>query len=192
MSSATVLRATDLAHQDASDDLEALLRALAGTESGTDNGVARSSSAVTHSDRPALADVVSIDEARARLRGSGAENQARSLAQSMARHPAGTQIRSGSDLASFSANPAVRVVLWAVAVTVAFALALTIGLMLRPAPYSGQTWAHSVTAGESIWGLAQTIGSSRPLEDLVTDIIELNGLQGATIHPGQEILLPIK
>ncbi len=186
MSSATVLRATDLAHQDASDDLEALLRALAGTESGTDNGVARSSSAVTHSDRPALADVVSIDEARARLRGSG------SLAQSMARHPAGTQIRSGSDLASFSANPAVRVVLWAVAVTVAFALALTIGLMLRPAPYSGQTWAHSVTAGESIWGLAQTIGSSRPLEDLVTDIIELNGLQGATIHPGQEILLPIK
>ena len=83
-----------------------------------------------------------------------------------------------------------RIVAWSVAVVVAFSVALGLGLALRPAPYGGETYVHSVTAGESVWGLAESLGSSRALEDVVADIVSLNALDANVLHPGQELLLP--
>ena len=85
---------------------------------------------------------------------------------------------------------ALRIVAWSVAVVVAFSVALGLGLALRPAPYGGETYVHSVTAGESVWGLAESLGSSRALEDVVADIVSLNALDANVLHPGQELLLP--
>ena len=81
---------------------------------------------------------------------------------------------------------------WSVAVVVAFSVALGLGLALRPAPYGGETYVHSVTAGESVWGLAESLGSSRALEDVVADIVSLNALEANVLHPGQELLLPVE
>ena len=85
-----------------------------------------------------------------------------------------------------------RIVAWSVAVVVAFSVALGLGLALRPAPYGGETYVHSVTAGESVWGLAESLGSSRALEDVVADIVSLNALEANVLHPGQELLLPVE
>ena len=87
---------------------------------------------------------------------------------------------------------ALRIVAWSVAVVVAFSVALGLGLALRPAPYGGETYVHSVTAGESVWGLAESLGSSRALEDVVADIVSLNALDASVLHPGQELLLPVE
>ena len=87
---------------------------------------------------------------------------------------------------------ALRIVAWSVAVVVAFSVALGLGLALRPAPYGGETYVHSVTAGESVWGLAESLGSSRALEDVVADIVSMNALEANVLHPGQELLLPVE
>ena len=85
-----------------------------------------------------------------------------------------------------------RIVAWSVAVVVAFSVALGLGLALRPAPYGGETYVHSVTAGESVWGLAESLGSSRALEDVVADIVSMNALDASVLHPGQELFLPVE
>lgn len=175
--------------------------------------------------------VVSIDEARARLRGRS------DLDSSIARHPASARSRSHGWAASQEAGerggrgatlpgapvqnvalagatsdvarppaavhsattPLVSLLslsnvlksLVAVALTlILFASALGVGLMLRPAPFSGQTLVHSVSSGESVWGLASSLGLSRPLESVVEDIYALNALSDATLQPGQQIILP--
>lgn len=146
--------------------------------------------------------VVSIDEARSRLRGTA-------LDDAVARHPAGTgflrrDLGTGRTVVSRAAGAArtesapaldlrlaaARALTWVAAAIVVLTAALGIGVLLRPAPYSGPTWAHSVVAGESVWSVAASLGSPRALEDVVTDILELNGLADGIIHPGQELLLP--
>lgn len=80
---------------------------------------------------------------------------------------------------------------WAMAAILTVSGALGLGLMLRPADYQGATWQHTVTAGESVWGLAVGIGSTRSLEQVVEDIRSLNQLEDATLHEGQVLMLPI-
>ena len=166
------------------------------------------------------ATVVSIDEARRRLRQetagnvsvdtdavtvAGAHAAVRSAVVVGARASMGSAAvaapRSAAKatgtassvlpLVDFTAV-ALRIVAWSVAVVVAFSVALGLGLALRPAPYGGETYVHSVTAGESVWGLAESLGSSRALEDVVADIVSLNALDASVLHPGQELLLPVE
>lgn len=85
---------------------------------------------------------------------------------------------------------AARISVYAVMAAALFALAAAVGLAIRPAPYSGPTWEHSVAEGESVWSLAASIGSDRLLEDVVTDIYSLNSLGEGPLVVGQEILLP--
>lgn len=80
---------------------------------------------------------------------------------------------------------------WVAALALVVSGAAGLGLALRPAPYSGQTWTHTVAAGESLWGLAASIDSNRPLENVVEDIRALNGLTEGTLLTGQELTLPI-
>lgn len=152
------------------------------------------------------ATVVSIDEARRRLRRETAGNvSVDSDAATVAgtRAPMGSAAVAGARSAAKATGTAssvlpgvdfaavvLRIVAWSVAVVVAFSVALGLGLALRPAPYGGETYVHSVTAGESVWGLAESLGSSRALEDVVADIVSLNALDANVLHPGQELLLP--
>ena len=152
------------------------------------------------------ATVVSIDEARRRLRWETAGNvSVDSDAATVAgtRAPMGSAAVAGARSAAEATGTAssvlprvdfaavvLRIVAWSVAVVVAFSVALGLGLALRPAPYGGETYVHSVTAGESVWGLAESLGSSRALEDVVADIVSLNALDANVLHPGQELLLP--
>ncbi len=85
-----------------------------------------------------------------------------------------------------------RMAVWVAAMSVAFTAAILGGLALRPAPYQGPTWVHSVAGGESLWGLAEAIGSDRPLEDVVEDIRTLNGLQDNVVYAGDDLLLPMR
>lgn len=85
---------------------------------------------------------------------------------------------------------AVRAAMWVLVMVAALSIALGLGMALRPSAYSGQTWLHPVSAGESVWALAESIESPRPLEDVVADIVQLNSLDDMTIHPGQELILP--
>ncbi|MDN6428800.1 MAG: LysM peptidoglycan-binding domain-containing protein [Propionibacterium sp.] len=68
------------------------------------------------------------------------------------------------------------------------------GLLAQPDAYAGPTRVHLVSAGESLWGLAEAVDSSRPLEQVVLDIRTLNGLQagGAGLQPGGEVILPVE
>ncbi len=154
------------------------------------------------------ATVVSIDEARRRLRRETAGNvSVDSDAATVAgtRAPMGSAAVAGARSAAEATGTAssvlprvdftavaLRIVAWSVAVVVAFSVALGLGLALRPAPYGGETYVHSVTAGESVWGLAESLGSSRALEDVVADIVSLNALDASVLHPGQELLLPVE
>ena len=154
------------------------------------------------------ATVVSIDEARRRLRRGTAGNvSVDSDAATVAgtRAPMGSAAVAGARSAAEATGTAssvlprvdftavaLRIVAWSVAVVVAFSVALGLGLALRPAPYGGETYVHSVTAGESVWGLAESLGSSRALEDVVADIVSLNALEANVLHPGQELLLPVE
>ena len=80
---------------------------------------------------------------------------------------------------------------WVLATVVTISGALGLGLMLRPSEYQGQTWQHTVTAGESVWGLAASVGSQRSIEQVVEDIRVLNQMEDATLYAGQTLLLPI-
>lgn len=84
-----------------------------------------------------------------------------------------------------------KVLGWVLAFGLVTASALGIGMMVRPAPYQGETWIHTVAAGESLWGLAASVGSDRPVEDIVEDIRAMNYLESATLMAGQEITLPV-
>lgn len=148
------------------------------------------------SPRPS-ATVISIDEARRRLRGGAA------LEAAIARHPAsGARIGTARSVEVPVATKAaalgtdaltrqlVRTAVGVVLSAVLFAAALGAGLLLRPAQFSGDTWIHSVSQGESVWGLAEGLGLSRSLESVVEDIYSLNSLATPTLQPGQQLVLP--
>ena len=63
------------------------------------------------------------------------------------------------------------------------------GLLAQPEPYAGPTVVHSVVAGDSVWGLATSVDTQRPLEQVVLDIETLNHVDGA-LQPGQLVELP--
>lgn len=65
------------------------------------------------------------------------------------------------------------------------------GLMLSPGTYSGPTAVHAVSSGESLWSIAQGVNTDRPLEEVVTDIEALNGIEGGLVV-GDLIEVPIR
>lgn len=88
-------------------------------------------------------------------------------------------------------NLRVNHVLKAVGYVLLVALAAYIGLMLQESNYDGATVTHSVQHGESVWSLAASIDTARPLESVVADIERLNGLSGVLAY-GQQIVLPVE
>ena len=55
------------------------------------------------------------------------------------------------------------------------------------------TFEHvTVQAGESLWQLAAQIAPSADPRDVVSDIVHLNQLSSAIVHPGQTLAIPLK
>ena len=73
----------------------------------------------------------------------------------------------------------------------AVGIAIGAGLALQTSPYDGPTRVVSVSSGDSVWSLAQGVDTSRPLQDVVTDIEQLNDIQGA-LQVGQEVRIPTR
>jgi LysM repeat protein len=51
------------------------------------------------------------------------------------------------------------------------------------------TAVHVVEPGDTLWGIASSTGEGDP-RDLVVAIMQLNDLDGSTIFPGQELVVP--
>ena len=66
-----------------------------------------------------------------------------------------------------------------------------LGVALRGAPYDGPMVTKVVVAGDSVWSLAQSVKTTRPLDEVVADIERANDLEGM-IQPGQRILVPLR
>lgn len=49
---------------------------------------------------------------------------------------------------------------------------------------------HVVQRGDTLWGLATRFGGRRDPRQYVFELQRLNGLQGSSIVPGQELFLP--
>ncbi|WP_166871204.1 hypothetical protein [Salinibacterium sp. ZJ450] len=48
----------------------------------------------------------------------------------------------------------------------------------------------TVGAGESLWGLAESLAPSADPRDVITDILSLNQLSIGDVHPGVQLALP--
>lgn len=106
---------------------------------------------------------------------------------SQARRPA-----SPRTVAVATSVPAVvKVVAMIAGTALATAGAIGLGISLQPAAYDGPTAVHSVQAGESVWSLAATVATERPLREVVRDIEEINDINGRLLV-GQELLIPLQ
>ncbi|MGR2753845.1 LysM peptidoglycan-binding domain-containing protein [Agromyces arachidis] len=47
-----------------------------------------------------------------------------------------------------------------------------------------------VGAGDSLWGIAESIAPTADPRDVIHEIMQLNGLRDAVVQPGQELVLP--
>ena len=47
-----------------------------------------------------------------------------------------------------------------------------------------------ITAGESLWAIAEDVAPSADPRDFVNDILEFNGMSSAELFPGQRLALP--
>ncbi|WP_344375690.1 LysM peptidoglycan-binding domain-containing protein [Agromyces tropicus] len=47
-----------------------------------------------------------------------------------------------------------------------------------------------VGAGDTLWGIAESIAPSADPREVIYEIMRLNGLQDAVVQPGQELVLP--
>ena len=48
----------------------------------------------------------------------------------------------------------------------------------------------TVQPGQSLWQIAESIADERDVRDLITEITVLNGLEGASVEPGMQLVLP--
>lgn len=128
------------------------------------------------------ADVVEIGaapSARRRRRALLAEEPA------MRRRPSRPRIEAAEDL-----FPLGRFLLGSMAALALGVGGVGLGTLLAPQAYSGPTSVHAVSAGESLWSIAQGVDTERPLEEVVTDIESLNGVEGPLLV-GQRIEVPL-
>lgn len=129
--------------------------------------------------------------ARAEARGSYDDGRpTASQAQRVHRRVVeGEVVDPAPQAASFNI-PVKKAVGYLAALALATTVAVGAGLALQPSAYDGPTFTHAVVGGESLWGIAEGLGAQRPVDDVVYDIKQLNGLEGNSLQAGQQIVLP--
>lgn len=127
-------------------------------------------------------DIFSAPSARRRVRATRAEDPA------MHRRPVKPRSESRNVSPSFSLR---SFLVWVGAAALLSVVGGGLGVLVQPDSYSGPTRIHSVTAGESVWSLAQTVTTDRPLENVVVDIESLNDIKGG-LTVGQNVVLPMQ
>ena len=48
-----------------------------------------------------------------------------------------------------------------------------------------------VGAGDTLWGIAESIAPSADPREVIHEIMRLNGLRDAVVQPGQRLALPV-
>lgn len=84
------------------------------------------------------------------------------------------------------------------AVVVGLVVLVGVALTLRaplaaagPAAPALPVHAVTVSAGETLWGLAASVTApGEDVRDVLDRIVELNGLSDSTVRPGQQLLVP--
>ncbi len=139
---------------------------------------------------PPLADVRDLSTARSAMRRRRVVLADDPATQRRPLHVVEGAVRDSLSAAPDARPSSVRRVMAGVcAVVVATGIAAGAGVAARPDPYAGPTFTHSVAAGESVWSLAASLGSPRPLDQVVADIEDLNHLDRGLLI-GEEISLP--
>lgn len=49
----------------------------------------------------------------------------------------------------------------------------------------------TVEAGQSLWSLAEALAPNAATADVVADLVAVNGLDGASVVPGQVLIVPV-
>jgi len=86
-----------------------------------------------------------------------------------------------------------RVVLVLLAALV-LVLAARVGVAVASGPGEPvEVRVHVVSSGETLWGLAQGVAApGEDLRDVVSRLVELNGLSSSGVQAGQKLLLPVE
>lgn len=50
----------------------------------------------------------------------------------------------------------------------------------------------TVEAGQSLWALAESVAPTADPREVISDIVRLNQLENAELHPGDRIAIPVK
>lgn len=158
-------------------------------------GSARSLKQVSASQSPVFPDlpadednVIDLGQERHRLRPELATALERRAA--MGRHPSVRSKGSGVRAGSAAVGQRMRVLGYMAALVAVVVGGGYLGLGLRAPEYSGSTWEHSVSAGESLWSLAASLETERPIEQVMEDIRHLNDLDADRLAVGQMLVLP--
>lgn len=85
-----------------------------------------------------------------------------------------------------------------VALAVIAVVALCAVLFIRPEAsasnaepaFADDTRVVVVEEGQSLWEIAREAAGSEDVRDVLTVIVDMNGLDSSTVHPGQRILVP--
>jgi hypothetical protein len=78
-------------------------------------------------------------------------------------------------------------------VIAAFAFAVNGGGAAAGMDSSSVVFEHvTVQPGESLWQLASEIAPSSDPRDVVSELVQLNRLDRAEVHPGQSLAVPLK
>jgi hypothetical protein len=78
----------------------------------------------------------------------------------------------------------------AITITVVVA-AVVIGLNTALGSGTGGIGSVTVSAGESLWSIAQRLAPDADVWSVIDQITELNGLWSPVVHPGQTLVVPL-
>ncbi len=117
---------------------------------------------------------------------SGVESSARSGAM---RSPKA----SATGLADTRSVGVIKAAAYFAVATLLAGIGAGVGVLFQPSVDPADTRVAAVQQGDSLWSIAGGLGiSDRSVEDVVTDIRMLNGLETNAVVPGQMLTVPTK